>query len=209
MNRSIPRLLTLALLGGLTATAFWLATARDGDDVSPPAPSSSTNVAPQAFTTTIRPVEAAPMVLTEAAHFSGAPALVSCGSCHTTTKPNRAIKSAEQLEKFHQGLAFAHGSQSCLNCHNEQDYDTLRLANGEVLEFGSVMNLCGQCHGPQLRDYQRGLHGGMNGYWDLNRGPRVRNNCIHCHDPHAPAFPVVQPVLPPKDRIAVKKEGRH
>jgi len=69
-----------------------------------------------------------------------------------------------------------------------------------------VMTLCSQCHGPQRRDYNMGLHGGMNGYWDLTKGGRTRNTCINCHDPHAPAFPLVMPVLPPKDRISVPKE---
>jgi hypothetical protein len=64
-----------------------------------------------------------------------------------------------------------------------------------------VMDLCGQCHGPQARDYAHGAHGGMTGYWDLSRGPRERNNCIDCHDPHAPAFPKVRPVFAPKDRF--------
>jgi hypothetical protein len=132
---------------------------------------------------------------------------VSCSSCHATTTPNRAILSGGQLEKFHQGLIYSHGSQSCLNCHNESNYDALRLANGDSVDYVDVMTLGGQCHGPQLRDYQRGLHGGMNGHWDLTRGPRTRNNCINCHDPHAPAFPMVQPVFPPRDRVAIPKKS--
>jgi hypothetical protein len=50
----------------------------------------------------------------------------------------------------------------------------------------------------------------MNGHWDLTKGGRIRNNCINCHDPHHPKFPLVQPVLPPRDRISVPKaEGSH
>jgi hypothetical protein len=45
----------------------------------------------------------------------------------------------------------------------------------------------------------------MNGHWDLTRGGRTRNTCINCHDPHAPAFPLVMPVLPPRDRVSVQK----
>ena len=55
------------------------------------------------------------------------------------------------------------------------------------------MTLCAQCHGPQFRDYQHGAHGGMTGYWDLTKGGRMRNNCIDCHDPHAPKYPTVTP----------------
>jgi formate-dependent nitrite reductase cytochrome c552 subunit len=63
-----------------------------------------------------------------------------------------------------------------------------------------AMRLCAQCHGPQYRDYKRGSHGGMTGHWDLSRGERTRNNCVDCHDPHAPAYPGTTPVLPPRDR---------
>jgi predicted CXXCH cytochrome family protein len=87
-------------------------------------------------------------------------------------------------------------------CHNPADnYATLRLADGTALAFSESMQLCAQCHGPQYRDYQRGSHGGMTGYWDLRRGPRVRNHCQHCHDPHAPQFPKVLPVAEPRDRF--------
>ena len=157
----------------------------------------------------VAPGPETPRVLTTQTNHAGEVALASCSSCHTTTTPNRNVASAEQLLKFHQGITYAHGNQSCLSCHNETDYDSLRLANGSSLPYSDVMKLCGQCHGPQLRDYEMGLHGGMNGYWDRTRGPRTRNNCIQCHDPHNPAYPVVQPVLPPKDRIAVPKGKGH
>ena len=52
-------------------------------------------------------------------------------------------------------------------------------------------------------DLERGLHGGMNGHWDLTRGGRTRNTCVNCHDPHTPKFPQVLPVLSPRDRVAV------
>jgi hypothetical protein len=63
------------------------------------------------------------------------------------------------------------------------------------------MRLCAQCHGPQYRDYQNGAHGGMTGNWDLSKGGRVRNNCIDCHDPHAPRYPTVTPSRGPNDRF--------
>jgi hypothetical protein len=69
------------------------------------------------------------------------------------------------------------------------------------VEFADVMKLCAQCHGPQFRDYQHGAHGGMNGYWDLSRGGRSRNNCIDCHDPHAPAYVGAIPAPRPRDRF--------
>ena len=77
----------------------------------------------------------------------------------------------------------------------------MRLADGRVLEFVDSMQLCAQCHGPQHRDWQRGSHGGMTGHWDLARGPRERNHCVVCHDPHAPQLQQVSPAPPPRDRF--------
>ena len=128
----------------------------------------------------------------------GRPVLGSCASCHDTRAPQVATARSEQLDEFHQGLRYRHGDLSCLSCHNAGDYNSLRRSDGRSLGFEDSMKLCAQCHGPQHRDYQNGSHGGMNGYWDLKRGPRQRNTCIDCHDPHQPAYPLVTPVFPPK-----------
>lgn len=151
----------------------------------------------------IKQPSSVPKVATGLTNFHGQPVMASCSSCHATTTPNRELRHAGDLQKFHQGLKYQHGDLTCLSCHNADNYDTLRLADGRALQFTDSMTLCSQCHGPQRRDYDRGLHGGMNGYWDLKRGGRERNTCINCHDPHAPAFPLVMPVLPPRDRISV------
>jgi hypothetical protein len=71
------------------------------------------------------------------------------------------------------------------------------------------MALCAQCHGTQKRDYDHGAHGGMRGYWDLKRGPRERNHCVSCHDPHAPKFGTFMPVHPPKDRFLQRGSDDH
>jgi len=133
----------------------------------------------------------------------GRPVTVACSTCHTIREPNPDNRSTAQLDEFHQGLTVAHGSLTCLSCHNRDNYDTLRLADGASLAYEEVMMLCAQCHGPQWRDYQRGAHGGMAGHWDLTRGPRTRNNCIDCHDPHVPAFPRMIPTFKPRDRRPV------
>ena len=138
----------------------------------------------------------APSVATGRRDRNGAPIRVACSVCHSTRPPNLNA-SAAKLDEFHQGLKVAHGQVSCLACHDQRNYDRLHLADGKPVAFPDVMTLCGQCHGPQLRDYQHGAHGGMRGYWDLQRGGRIRNTCSDCHDPHAPAYPQVQPVFPP------------
>lgn len=131
----------------------------------------------------------------------GALVEVACGTCHATSEPKQALRDAAELKDFHQGLRFTHGTLACLSCHNRDDYDALRLASGDRVEFPDVMTLCAQCHGPQWRDYQHGAHGGMNGAWDLSRGGRTRNACVHCHDPHVPKYQSVLPALQPADRF--------
>jgi hypothetical protein len=142
-----------------------------------------------------------PGVNTGRVDMHGKPVRVRCTTCHAVMPSNAANRHGSDLDQFHQGLTMAHGNLSCLSCHNPDNYETLRLADGRAVEFADVMTLCAQCHGPQARDYAHGAHGGMTGHWDLTRGPRQRNNCIDCHDPHAPAFPQVRPVFAPKDRF--------
>ena len=96
-------------------------------------------------------------------------------------------------------LRFEHGDNACRACHDPARYDRLRLATGDSVPMTEALRLCAQCHGTQHRDWLHGAHGGMNGYWDLRRGDRVRNHCVDCHDPHAPRFPRFMPMDPPRD----------
>lgn len=170
---------------------------------------AAAKVAPgKTFPVMIRPGPATPKVLTAAVSYSGEVSAVACMTCHTTKAPKLATHAAEELREFHQGLHYEHGGQTCLSCHNADNYDTLRKADGTAVAFPNVRELCAQCHGPQYRDYQHGSHGGMNGYWDLSRGPRERNTCTNCHDPHAPKYPQVMPVFPPRDRGALQQRAR-
>jgi len=155
----------------------------------------------------IKRIAGPPRVATGLTNFHGQPVMASCSTCHATTKPNIDTRSTADLDQFHQGLKYVHGNLTCLSCHNASDYDTLRMADSRPVEFAEVMTLCSQCHGPQRRDYNMGLHGGMHGHWDLTKGGRARNTCINCHDPHSPAFPLVMPVFPPRDRISVQKHS--
>lgn len=197
-------LLILALATG-AGLLVWGAKANDREEAENSAPSPATPL-PQ-HPVVIRRPAGPPLVATARTNFQGQPVFASCSSCHTTTKPNLDTRRTEDLDQFHQGLNYNHGNLTCLSCHNSTDYDSLRLADTRSVEFADSMTLCSQCHGPQRRDYDMGLHGGMNGHWDLTRGGRTRNTCINCHDPHAPAFPLVMPVLPPRDRVSVPKSS--
>lgn len=135
---------------------------------------------------------------------------VKCSTCHSMELGGEVpARKAEELKDFHKDMKFNHGTLDCQSCHHPDDRDSLRLANGDSLAFADTMQLCAQCHGSQMRDYNDGLHGGMNGYWDLSKGPRVRNSCMHCHDVHNPAFPIASPVFAPRDRFLSPAEEPH
>ncbi len=138
---------------------------------------------------------------TELHDVRGTPVGVACATCHTAGgKPALAERDGAPQD-FHAGVELAHGALSCNSCHHPADRTRLRLADGTSLPVAEVMQLCGQCHGPQLRDYERGSHGGMAGYWDRARGPQVRNSCVACHAAHQPSYPQVIPAAPPRDRF--------
>lgn len=132
----------------------------------------------------------------------GQPVSLKCFTCHSVRESNPHTAQSADLDEFHQGLKIAHGQLTCISCHGEKDgYSSLKLADGRPLAYSESMRLCAQCHGPQYGDYQHGAHGGMTGHWDLTRGGRERNHCLHCHDPHAPQYPQFAPVAGPRDRF--------
>lgn len=149
------------------------------------------------YRTTIRMPTSHGVVDTPLRDVHGTPIGVACETCHGPN-PSEAW-TATPGDSFHTGVELKHGTLTCDFCHTE-DRLAFRLADGSRLERGASMKLCGQCHGPQLRDYDAGAHGGMSGYWDLRQGPRVRNHCTACHAPHSPAYERVMPVHPPRDR---------
>ena len=186
---------------GLAAILGWGAWFVLGQGQPPAEPAPTPPPAKARFAVRIRTPDGPPRVVTAHLDANGRAAEVRCNTCHATRPPNPAARSGDELKDFHQGMKFAHGQLTCVSCHHAEDHESLRLADGRKLGFPRVMDLCSQCHGPQARDFAHGAHGGMTGYWDLSRGPRQRNNCIDCHDPHAPAFPKVRPVSAPKDRF--------
>lgn len=154
------------------------------------------------FSVQIRKPAGPPRIQTGFSDAHGQPVTVACDVCHTTRPANPQARLGMELTTFHQGLKGKHGQLTCISCHHPTEgYQSLRLADGQSVAFVDVMQLCAQCHGPQYRDYQHGSHGGMAGYWDLSKGPRYRNNCVDCHDPHAPRYPIVQPARGPNDRF--------
>jgi hypothetical protein len=127
---------------------------------------------------------------------------VPCATCHGLTDVPWAVPTGvDKLPLPHSGLVMQHGDLTCDSCHDASGVERLHLASGKVIELRDALTLCSQCHGPQRRDFDHGAHGGMRGHWDLAQGPRDRNHCVDCHEPHAPQIPAVQPMPPPRDRF--------
>lgn len=78
----------------------------------------------------------------------------------------------------------------CLDCHDLERRDLLRLRGGELVPYAQSYVLCGQCHYDRARDWRLGIHGKRIGRWD---GPKAYFLCVHCHDPHAPRFEPLAP----------------
>jgi hypothetical protein len=202
--RLLSWLLTLSILVVIAVVVY--VAFRDNEELLTAQKSSNDEPAAHSslFDVVIRKPAGPPSVAMGLIDSHGQPITAACNTCHATRAPNANLKLGMTLEKFHQGQKGAHDNLTCVSCHNPQEgYQTLRLADGKALPYSEVMQLCAQCHGPQYRDYSHGGHGGMNGYWDLSRGPRTRNNCIDCHDPHSPKYPIVRPARGPADRSAV------
>ncbi len=139
----------------------------------------------------------------------GNPSVVPCVTCHDGSPDASAPLPtvARGIAGPHVGLAVEHGTLTCGACHHPTDRAALRLADGRAIPLEEAMTLCTQCHGPQGRSYEHGAHGGMRGHWDLSRGPRTKNHCVACHDPHGPAFGSFMPMPGPRDRFMPAPRG--
>lgn len=117
-----------------------------------------------------------------------------CSDCHIDIVPNTERR---ELVEMHDDIIFDHDSENrwCLACHNTNNRDSLILAGGKLLGFDESYKLCGQCHGPKLRDWKLGIHGKRTGEWDGEKQYRL---CVHCHDPHSPKIKSLEPMPPPR-----------
>lgn len=95
------------------------------------------------------------------------------------------------------------GNDHCFNCHDPTSLTELHTPGGKKLKLTESTLLCASCHGPSYRDWQEGVHGRHNGFWNAKLGATDRKDCTSCHDPHAPVLPRLKP-LPPPFRTVLK-----
>ncbi|UCH93214.1 MAG: hypothetical protein JSV88_23425 [Candidatus Aminicenantes bacterium] len=123
-----------------------------------------------------------------------------CSQCHAEQETNLQRRELE----MHEDIVLNHAEKSrwCLDCHDARNRDMLHLADGELVDFKESYWLCGQCHGPKLRDWRAGIHGRRTGSWN---GQKRYLLCAHCHDPHSPRFKKLKPEPPPVKPGRIRK----
>jgi len=116
-----------------------------------------------------------------------------CNDCHADMTPN---PKRRELREEHTNIVLNHaqGQRWCLDCHDINNRNKLRLVSGERIDFSESYRLCGQCHGDKFRDWKVGVHGKRTGYWN---GKKEYLLCAHCHNPHDPRFKPLKPMPPP------------
>ncbi len=112
-----------------------------------------------------------------------------CSMCHADMETNLERR---ELIDFHENIVLKHDEENrwCMACHDTENRDMLHSASGELIDFTESYKLCGQCHGPKLRDWEAGIHGRRTGQWN---GEKQYLLCAHCHDPHSPEFQKMKP----------------
>ena len=123
-----------------------------------------------------------------------------CTECHADMEVNNERR---ELKDFHDDIVLKHDEENrwCMDCHDANNRDMLHTASGELISFNESYKLCGQCHGPKLRDWKEGIHGRRNGDWN---GQKQYLLCAHCHDPHSPRYKKMKPEPPPQKPGKIK-----
>lgn len=121
------------------------------------------------------------------------PDVFPCSECH---RPQDEIDPTPRPVPDHENVVFEHDAENrwCLDCHDKSERDKLHLADGRLIPFEESFRLCGQCHGPELRDWKVGIHGKRTGSWS---GAKEYLLCAHCHNPHSPKIKPIEPLPAP------------
>jgi len=119
----------------------------------------------------------------------------NCMECHKLLKARWDYTDRPINE--HKNVVLSHGNNRfCLNCHHPTNRNAFVDYDGTEIAEAEVVLLCAKCHGTIYRDWQAGVHGRENGYWNTSRGNKTKLRCIQCHDPHSPKFKEMKPLAP-------------
>lgn len=128
-----------------------------------------------------------------------------CSECHADMEPDPTRRELEEHTEIAESFSHARQQRWCLDCHNPDDRDKLRLANGQLISFEESYYLCGQCHGTIFRDWKAGVHGKRTGEWN---GKKMYRLCVHCHNPHHPKFAPLTPLPPPNNPLEIQNKRK-
>ncbi len=134
--------------------------------------------------------------------------LFPCSECHNQDLlPDPKRRELGEPHDETPGKFMNHDSENrwCLDCHDKNNRDKLRLINGLPVNFNEYYRLCEQCHRRVYREWKMGVHGKRTGRWD---GEKQYTHCAQCHNPHDPPFKPLKPEPPPRKpkdiRVTVK-----
>ncbi len=120
----------------------------------------------------------------------------NCMECHKLLTARWHYDDQRPLVE-HKDIKLDHGNNRfCLNCHHPKNRTAFVDYDGSEIAEADVVKLCAKCHGTIYRDWEAGVHGRQNGFWNAGLGDKTRLRCIQCHDPHSPQFKEMKP-LPP------------
>ncbi len=131
-----------------------------------------------------------------------------CSDCHSLF--DSPPETTRQLTQ-HREIILKHGLNTrCFNCHNRENRNAFVDDAGGEIPYDQPQVLCARCHGTVFRDWENGVHGRTNGYWEKSKGVAQRLRCIQCHDPHEPPFPPMHPAPGPKTlRMGDQSQAPH
>ncbi len=119
----------------------------------------------------------------------------NCMECHKLFPARWHYDDRPFIE--HKDIKLEHGNNRfCLNCHHPTNRNAFVDYDGSEIAESDVVKLCAKCHGTIYRDWEAGVHGRENGYWNTTLGNRTKLRCIQCHDPHNPKFRDMKPLAP-------------
>jgi hypothetical protein len=121
----------------------------------------------------------------------------NCMECHKLFPARWHYGGADRPFNEHKDIKLEHGeNRFCLNCHHPTNRNAFVDYDGAEIAQGDVVKLCAKCHGTIHRDWQAGVHGRQNGFWNASMGDKTKLRCIQCHDPHNPKFKDMPPLAP-------------
>lgn len=120
----------------------------------------------------------------------------TCMDCHQIIPGVPDAPTRKLLQHTH--IELQHGINTrCAHCHHLDDRNKLVLREtGEAIPYSDSVRMCSQCHPTIAADWQAGMHGRTNGYWNADLGEVERMVCVSCHDPHRPREPAMNPLKP-------------